>query len=132
MVANTTHSKWIVLGLLMGLFMASLDQTIVSTAMPTIVGEFGAYEKLVWVFSAYMIASVISTPLFGKLSDMYGRKRLFLIGLIVFLLGSVLCGTAQNMTELILFCALQGIGGGAIMPLCFAVDLRHLPAREAG
>ncbi|WP_020618451.1 MDR family MFS transporter [Paenibacillus daejeonensis] len=132
MVINQAHTKWIVLGLLLGLFMAALDQTIVSTAMPTIVGEFGAYNKLVWVFSAYMIASVIATPIFGKLSDMYGRKRFFMLGLAVFLLGSILCGMAGNMTELILFRALQGIGGGAIMPLCFAVIFDIFPPEKRG
>ncbi|WP_274648491.1 MDR family MFS transporter [Paenibacillus humicola] len=127
-----TNTKGTVAGLLLGLFMAALDQTIVSTAMPTIVGEFGDYAKLVWVFSAYMIASVVATPIFGKLSDMYGRKRFFMLGLGVFLLGSILCGTAQNMTELILFRALQGIGGGAIMPLCFAVIFDIFPPEQRG
>ncbi|MFS0724805.1 MDR family MFS transporter [Paenibacillus sp. 1P07SE] len=132
MVINQAHTKWIVLGLLLGLFMAALDQTIVSTAMPTIVGEFGAYEQLVWVFSAYMIASVIATPIFGKLSDMYGRRRFFLLGLAIFLLGSILCGMAGSMTELILFRALQGLGGGAIMPLCFAVIFDIFPPEKRG
>jgi EmrB/QacA subfamily drug resistance transporter len=116
-----TNMKWTVLGLLLGLFMAALDQTIVSTAMPTIIGEFSGFDKLVWVFSAYMIATVVATPIFGNLSDMYGRKRFFILGLGLFLLGSILCGAAQSMNELIAFRALQGIGGGAIMPLCFAI-----------
>ncbi|GBF74925.1 MFS transporter [Paenibacillus sp. 598K] len=132
MVINQAHTKWIVLGLLLGLFMAALDQTIVSTAMPTIVGEFGAYNKLVWVFSAYMIASVIATPIFGKLSDMYGRKRFFLLGLGVFLLGSILCGMATSMDQLIIYRAMQGIGGGAIMPLCFAVIFDIFPPEKRG
>ncbi|WP_042168614.1 MDR family MFS transporter [Paenibacillus gorillae] len=127
-----TNTTWTVAGLLLGLFMAALDQTIVSTAMPTIVGEFGGYEQLVWVFSAYMIASVVTTPIFGKLSDMYGRKRFFLLGLGIFLLGSILCGIANGMTELILFRALQGIGGGAIMPLCFAVIFDIFPIEKRG
>ncbi|WP_028559553.1 MDR family MFS transporter [Paenibacillus pinihumi] len=127
-----TNTTWTVAGLLLGLFMAALDQTIVSTAMPTIVGEFGGYEQLVWVFSAYMIASVVTTPIFGKLSDMYGRKPFFLLGLGIFLLGSILCGMANGMTELILFRALQGIGGGAIMPLCFAVIFDIFPIEKRG
>jgi EmrB/QacA subfamily drug resistance transporter len=127
-----TNIKGTVAGLLLGLFMAALDQTIVSTAMPTIVGEFGEYERLVWVFSAYMIASVVATPIFGKLSDMYGRKRFFILGLGVFLLGSILCGVAQNMLQLILFRALQGIGGGALMPLCFAVIFDIFPPEKRG
>jgi EmrB/QacA subfamily drug resistance transporter len=129
---SRTNIKGTVAGLLLGLFMAALDQTIVSTAMPTIVGEFGEYERLVWVFSAYMIASVVATPIFGKLSDMYGRKRFFILGLGVFLLGSILCGVAQNMLELILFRALQGIGGGALMPLCFAVIFDIFPPEKRG
>ncbi|MBP1991114.1 MDR family MFS transporter [Paenibacillus eucommiae] len=129
---SRTNIKWTVLGLLLGLFMAALDQTIVSTAMPTIVGEFGGFEQLVWVFSAYMIATVVATPVFGKLSDMYGRKRFFMLGLGIFLLGSILCGLAQGMTELILFRALQGIGGGAIMPLCFAVIFDIFPPEKRG
>lgn len=129
---SKTNTTWTVAALLIGLFMAALDQTIVSTAMPTIVGEFGDFEMLVWVFSAYMIASVIATPIFGKLSDMYGRKRFFIMGLIVFLIGSILCGMATNMIELILFRALQGIGGGAIMPLCFAVIFDIFPPEKRG
>lgn len=129
---SKTNTTWTVAALLLGLFMAALDQTIVSTAMPTIVGEFGDFEMLVWVFSAYMIASVIATPIFGKLSDMYGRKRFFIAGLIVFLIGSILCGMASNMIQLILYRALQGIGGGAIMPLCFAVIFDIFPPEKRG
>ncbi|RXZ80023.1 DHA2 family efflux MFS transporter permease subunit [Paenibacillaceae bacterium] len=126
------NPNWTVAALLLSLFMAALDQTIVATAMPTIVGEFGGYKQMVWVFSAYMIASVVVTPIFGKLSDMYGRKRFFLLGLGIFLISSMLCGLANNMTQLILFRALQGIGGGAIMPLCFAVIFDIFPPEKRG
>ena len=97
MDVNKSNTKLVVAGLLLGLFMSALDQTIVSTAMTTIIKKLGGLESFIWVYSAYMIAMVVSTPIFGKLSDMYGRKRFFLMGLILFLLGSILCGTAQNM-----------------------------------
>ncbi len=131
---NVTKSniRFVVTGLLFGIFMASLDQTIVSTAMPTIVSELGGLEKFIWVFSAYMIASVVSMPLFGKLSDMYGRKRFFLFGLSVFLLGSILSGTAENMLQLIIYRAIQGIGGGSMMPISFAIIFDIFPAEKRG
>lgn len=127
-----TRTKLTVAALLLGLFMAALDQTIVSTAITTILQEFGGLDYFVWVFSAYMIASVIATPIFGKLSDMYGRKLFFLLGLIVFLIGSILCGAAQNMMQLIIFRAIQGIGGGALMPLAFAVIFDIFPPEQRG
>ncbi|WP_051271205.1 MDR family MFS transporter [Shimazuella kribbensis] len=116
-----SKTSWTLLALLLGIFMTALDQTIVSTAMPTIVKELGGLDKFVWVFSAYMIASVVFTPIFGKLSDMYGRKLFFVFGLILFMIGSALCATADNMTQLIVFRAMQGIGGGALMPIAFTI-----------
>lgn len=121
-----------VAALLMAMFMAALDQTIVSTAMPTIVGEFKEFDFFVWVFSAYMISSVIATPIFGKLSDMYGRKTFFVAGLSIFMVSSILCGTADSMTELVIYRAIQGIGGGAVMPLCFAVLFDLFPPEKRG
>ncbi len=129
---STTLTKWVVPGLLLGLFVAALDQTIVATAMPTIVSELGGFEFFVWVFSAYMIATVVSTPIFGKLSDIYGRKRFFLFGLVVFIIGSILCGFAQSMTELIIFRAIQGIGGGSLMPITFAIIFDIFPVEKRG
>src|SRR5690554_5552443 len=96
---QTSRTKPAVIGLLLGLFVAALDQTIVATAMPTVVKELGGFELFVWVFSAYMIASVVATPIFGKLSDIYGRKRFFLFGLVVFLIGSILCGLSTTMMQ---------------------------------
>ncbi len=122
----------VVAGLLLGLFMASLDQTIVSTAMTTIIEKLGGLENFIWVYSAYMIAMVVATPILGKLSDMYGRKRFFLAGLIVFLIGSILCGTAQNMDQLIIYRALQGLGGGALMPIAFTMIFDLFPAERRG
>ncbi|MEB3101577.1 MDR family MFS transporter [Ferviditalea candida] len=127
-----TNIRWTVVSLMMGLLLASLDQTIVSTAMPTILSEFGGMDKFVWVFSAYMIASVVSMPLFGKLSDMYGRKLFFITGISVFMIGSALCGTSQSMTQLIIYRAIQGIGGGALMPITFTIIFDIFPPEKRG
>lgn len=127
-----TNTTLTVVGLMLGLLLAALDQTIVSTAMPTILGVFGGLDKFVWVYSAYLIASVVGMPIFGKLSDMYGRKRFFLLGLVVFMLGSALCGTAQSMTQLIIYRAIQGIGGGALMPIVFTIVFDIFPPEKRG
>ena len=84
-------------GLMLGMFLAALDQTIVATALPTIVGDLGGLDQLSWVVTAYLLASTASTPLWGKLADLYGRKRLFQAAIVIFLIGSVLCGLSQNM-----------------------------------
>lgn len=132
MTQKQSHVKWTVTGLMLGLLLASLDQTIVSTAMPTIIEEFGGLDKFVWVFSAYLITSVAGMPIFGKLSDMYGRKRFFLFGLVTFMIGSALCGTSQSMTQLILYRAVQGIGGGALMPVTFTIVFDLFPPEKRG
>lgn len=129
---QASKTKPAVIGLLLGLFVAALDQTIVATAMPTVVKELGGFELFVWVFSAYMIASVVATPIFGKLSDIYGRKRFFLLGLVVFLVGSILCGLSTSMTQLIIFRAIQGIGAGALMPITFAIIFDIFPPEKRG
>lgn len=108
------------IGALLSLFLAALDQTIVGTAMPKIVSELNGLQDLSWVFTAYLLTSTISIPIIGKLSDLYGRKIFFLGGISIFLLGSVLSGLSQNMTELILFRAIQGLGAGGIMSNSFA------------
>ena len=119
-------------GLMLGMFLASLDQTIVSTALPTIVGDFHRSDLLSWVITAYLLASTASTPLWGKAGDLYGRKRVFQLAIVVFLVGSVLCGAAQNMYELIAFRGLQGIGGGGLISLVFAIIGDVIPPRERG
>ena len=101
--------------LLLVMLLASLDQTIVSTALPTIVGELGGLEHLSWVVTSYMLAVTVVTPLYGKLGDLYGRKLVLQAALVIFLVGSALCGMAQGMTELIAFRAIQGLGGGGLM-----------------
>ncbi|AUY51969.1 MFS transporter [Streptomyces sp. CB01881] len=118
--------------LLLAMLLAALDQTIVSTALPTIVSDLGGLEHLSWVVTAYMLASTAATPLWGKLGDMYGRKRFFQASIVIFLLGSVLCGIAQNMGELIAFRALQGLGGGGLMVLSQAIVGDLVSPRDRG
>ena len=118
--------------LLLVMLLAALDQTIVSTALPTIVGDLGGIQHLSWVVTAYLLASTVAGPLYGKLGDLYGRKRLLQTAIVIFLVGSVLCGIAQNMTELIAFRALQGLGGGGLMVLAIAVVGDIIPPRERG
>ncbi|MCS0639241.1 MDR family MFS transporter [Streptomyces sp. LP05-1] len=118
--------------LLLGMLLAALDQTIVSTALPTIVSELGGMEHLSWVVTAYMLASTAATPLWGKLGDQYGRKRLYQTAIVVFLVGSALCGIAQNMPQLIAFRAVQGLGGGGLMVLSMAIVGDLVSPRERG
>ena len=116
-------------GLMLVMLMASLDQTIVATALPTIVGDLGGLTQLSWVVTAYLLAQTVVTPLYGKLGDMLGRKVVLQFALVLFLIGSALCGLSQNMTELILFRGLQGLGGGGLMVSTMAIDRRRrLPA----
>lgn len=124
---------WVPIGaLLLAMLLAALDQTIVSTALPTIVSDLGGLEHLSWVVTAYLLASTAATPLWGKLGDMYGRKRFFQASIVIFLLGSVLCGIAQNMGELIAFRAVQGLGGGGLMVLSQAIVGDLVPPRDRG
>ncbi|MHA6482279.1 MFS transporter [Paenibacillus sp. strain BS8-2] len=112
--------------------MASMDNTIVATAMGNIVGELGGLDKFVWVTSAYMVAEMAGMPIFGKLSDMYGRKRFFIFGIIVFMIGSALCGTATSIEELSLYRAIQGIGAGAMVPTSFTIMFDAVPLESRG
>ncbi|MBU1866268.1 MAG: MFS transporter, partial [Actinobacteria bacterium] len=97
-------------GLMLGMFLAALDQTIVATALPTIVGELGGLDHLSWVVTAYLLTSTASAPLYGKVSDLYGRRIVFQFAIVVFLVGSVLSGISQSMGQLIAFRAIQGLG----------------------
>src|SRR5438128_3299118 len=101
-------------GLVLVMLLAALDSTIVATALPTIVGELGGLAHLSWVVTAYLLAQTITTPLYGKLGDLSGRKRVLQIATVIFLVGSALCGLARTLTQLILFRGLQGLGGGGI------------------
>src|SRR6202795_2379249 len=116
-VPDLDHRRVLVIigALMLGMFLAALDQTIVSTALPTIVGDLNGGSHIAWVVTAYLLASTVSTPLWGKLGDMYGRKRFFQASIVIFLIGSALSGFAHSMIELIAFRAVQGLGGGGLM-----------------
>jgi EmrB/QacA subfamily drug resistance transporter len=124
--------RLIFIALLLVLLLAALDQTIVSTALPTIVGDLGGISHLSWVVTAYLLAATITGPLYGKLGDLYGRKKVLQTAIVIFLIGSVLCGLAQSMTELIAFRALQGLGAGGLMVVTLAVVADIIPPRERG
>ena len=109
----------VTIGIMLSLFLASMESTVIATAMPTIVGQLGGLEHYSWVFSAFMLASTTTVPLYGKLSDLYGRRSIYLAAMTLFLAGSIFCGQAQSMTQLIFARALQGIGAGGIAPLAF-------------
>ena len=109
----------VTLGIMLSLFMASMESTVIATAMPTIIGQLGGLEHYSWVFSAFMLASTATVPLYGKLSDLFGRRRLYIFAMGLFLIGSALSGQASNMTQLIIFRAIQGLGAGGVQPLAF-------------
>src|SRR5690554_23475 len=119
-------------GLLLAMLLAALDSTIVATALPTIVGELGGLDRLGWVVTAYLLAQTVVTPLYGKLGDLYGRKIVLQSAVVLFLLGSVLCGMSTSMMQLILFRAIQGLGGGGLMVTSQAVVGDIVPPRERG
>jgi EmrB/QacA subfamily drug resistance transporter len=119
-------------GLMLGMLLAALDQTIVATALPTIVGDLGGLNHLSWVVTAYLLTSTAVTPLWGKLSDLYGRRGTFQAAIVIFLAGSMLSGLSQNMGELIAFRALQGLGGGGLMALAMAIVGDLVSPRERG
>ena len=119
-------------GLVLAMLLAALDSTIVSTALPTIVSELGGLEHLAWVVTAYLLAQTIITPIYGKLGDLYGRKIIMQSAIMLFLIGSVLCGLSQNMTQLIIFRAVQGLGGGGLVVTTQAVVGDIVPPRERG
>jgi len=124
--------RTVFIALMLGMFLAALDQTIVSTALPTIVGDLGGLNHLSWVVTSYLLASTISTPIYGKLGDMYGRKPVFLVAILIFLAGSMLAGLSQEMAELIGFRALQGVGAGGLMVGAQAIIADIVPPRERG
>jgi EmrB/QacA subfamily drug resistance transporter len=119
-------------GLMVALLLAALDQTIVATALPKVVSELGGITQYSWVFTAYMLGSTVTVPLYGKLGDAHGRKPLFIVAISIFLVGSALCGAAQNMFELVVFRAIQGIGAGGLFPLTLAMVGMIVPPRDRG
>jgi EmrB/QacA subfamily drug resistance transporter len=120
----------ILLALALGVLLAALDQTIVATALPTVAGDLGGLTDLAWVVTAYLVAETVSTPLYGKLGDVVGRKRVLLTAIVIFLAGSALSGLAQSMVELVLFRALQGLGAGGLIVTAMAVIADLVPPRE--
>lgn len=131
-INESKRNMFIMGGVMLAMLLSALDQTILSTAMPKVVSELNGFEHLSWVFTAYMLASTITVPIFGKLSDLFGRRGFYLLGVTIFLIGSVLSGMSQDMTQLILFRAIQGIGGGAIMVNSFAIIGDIFPPGERG
>ena len=115
-----------------GLLLGAMDQTIVATAGPTIISDLGGLSLYAWVFSAYILAQTIAFPIFGKLSDLYGRRRFFILGLLIFMGGSIASGAAQNIDELILFRAIQGLGGGAFFPIALSIAGVAFPPEQRG
>ncbi|AXO32794.1 MDR family MFS transporter [Micromonospora chalcea] len=124
--------RLLMFGLMTGMLLAALDQTIVGTALPTIVGELGGINHYSWVVTAYLLASTASTPLYGKMADLYGRRPVFLFSIGMFLLGSLLAGLSQNMTQLIVTRGVQGIGAGGLMTLAFTIISDVVSPRERG
>ncbi|ACZ39562.1 MDR family MFS transporter [Sphaerobacter thermophilus] len=123
---------FIVIGVLLGMLLGAVDQTVVGTAMPQIIADLHGLQHYAWVFTAYMLASTVSVPIYGKLSDIYGRRGFFLLGMILFLAGSALSGMSQTMTQLILFRGLQGLGAGAMLPIAIAIIGDVFPPSERG
>jgi EmrB/QacA subfamily drug resistance transporter len=119
-------------GLVLSIFLAALDSTVVATALPTIVSELGGLERLAWVVTAYLLAQTIVTPLYGKLGDLYGRKGVLQSAIVIFLIGSALCGLSRDMTQLIVFRFIQGLGGGGLIVTTQAVVGDILPPRDRG
>jgi EmrB/QacA subfamily drug resistance transporter len=120
------------IGVLFVVFLSMLDQTIVGTAMPRIIADLQGFDRIAWVTTAYLLASTVPIPIYGKLSDLYGRKRIIMFGIVVFLVGSALAGAAQTMNQLIAFRALQGLGAGALQPIAVAVVGDLFPPRQRG
>ena len=132
--AGLSHRQILVVfsGLMLGMLLAALDQTIVATALPTIVGDLHGLDRLSWVVDAYLLTTTLSTPVYGKISDLYGRKKIFQVAIVIFLAGSALSGISRNIDELIGFRALQGLGGGGLMALAMATIGDIVSPRERG
>jgi MFS family permease len=122
MLTMSPKRRWFVTaGVMTGMLLAALEATVVGTAMPTIVAALGGLAHYSWVFSAYLLTSTVTVPVWGKLSDLFGRRRLFQIGVAVFLVGSAACGFSQTMTQLIVARSVQGLGAGALVPLAMTI-----------
>lgn len=129
---DTNHNRTILLiGLIIAMFFSALDGTIVGTAMPKIVGDLGGLSMMTWLTTAYLLTSTTIVPIAGKLSDLLGRRVVYVAGLIIFMGASALCGMAHNMTELIIYRGIQGIGGGIMMPMAILSSGIHLRESSA-
>src|SRR3989440_5246705 len=122
----------VLIGVMLGMLLAALDQTVVGTALPRIVASLGGLEHYAWVATSYLLASTVSIPIYGKLSDIYGRRPFFIGGMVIFLIGSALAGTSQDMTQLIIYRGIQGLGAGAMMPIAMAIIGDVFPPAERG
>src|SRR4051812_30081372 len=114
------------------LLLAALDQTIVATALPRVVSDLGGIAQYSWVFTAYMLGSTVTVPLYGRLGDVHGRKPLFIVAILIFLVGSARCGISQTMWQLVVFRAVQGVGAGGLFPLTLAMVGMLVPPRDRG
>src|SRR5690606_10335629 len=112
---------WVLAAMVMGIFTTAIEATVVATAIPSIVGDLGGFQWFSWLFSIFMLSQAATVPLYGKLADLYGRKPVFTAGMILFLLGTALCGSAATMQALIAYRGLQGLGAGAVMPIALTV-----------
>jgi len=129
---SKTQHNILLAGLFFGLFFAALDQTVVGTAMPRIIGDLGGLSIMTWVTTSYMLTSTVVVPIAGKLADLYGRRIVYVTGIAIFLIGSTLCGTSYTMTQLIIYRGLQGIGGGIMMPLAMTIIGDIFPPETRG
>src|SRR3989441_3826728 len=130
-VVLSKRRRWVVTaGVMLGMFLAALEATVVGTAMPTVIASLGGLDRYSWVFSAYLLTSTVTVPVWGRLSDLYGRRVFYLIGIAFFLLGSALSGASQSITQLIVFRAIQGLGAGALIPLSMTINGDIYTVRE--
>src|SRR5215210_1636637 len=121
-VILSSRRRWAVTaGVMLGMFLAAMEATVVGTAMPTVIASLGGLDRYSWVFSAYLLTSTVTVPVWGRLSDLYGRRIFYLTGVAFFLLGSVLSGASQTIEQLIVFRAIQGLGAGALIPLSMTI-----------
>ena len=127
-----TEIRTIISGVLLAMFLAALDQTIIATALPTIGHELGDLEHLSWIVTVYLLTSTAVTPLYGKLSDAYGRRTIMLVGIVIFIIGSIACALAPSMFFLILARGLQGIGGGGLIAVAQTIIADIVPPKERG
>ena len=132
MTPTPSEVRWILAGTMLAMFLAALEQTIIATALPPIAADLGGFDQISWVVTAYLLSATCTTPIVGKLSDLYGRRRLFGLSILVFLIGSTLCALAPSMGWLILGRAVQGIGGGGVMTMAQATVADVVPPRERG